>query len=347
MARKSHSSESFLIVIVGIIALVIWIIQGLLQGISLFLQQYGLIILIIVGVSLLSYTSYLLYVQFYFKSKSFKALKLSVNKFTESYNDLNYHIIELRSAFKGLGVDYRGKSTLTDESNYNFKRSEWTNIARTERVHECSLQIVKNANTQPINYLCKYFDIKPTEEYLNHYEMILNNFSAAEEGKVLLRKEKNQIIDSIKKKVPYLIVTSNKQKLDNKLGFMEDRFDELYFPKYTFQYISAGGNSSSRCDVVLDIDNLNDLIEYLNSKIKFIKSVAGQRALMTSALRMKILERDNYTCQSCSLSTRDEENLLIEIDHKIPVSKGGLTTEENLQALCWKCNRRKGARIEN
>ena len=34
-----------------------------------------------------------------------------------------------------------------------------------------------------------------------------------------------------------------------------------------------------------------------------------------------------------------------EIDHIIPVSKGGLTTEDNLQTLCWRCNRSKGNKM--
>lgn len=30
-----------------------------------------------------------------------------------------------------------------------------------------------------------------------------------------------------------------------------------------------------------------------------------------------------------------------DIDDIVPVSKGGLTTEDNLQTLCWRCNRSK------
>lgn len=100
-----------------------------------------------------------------------------------------------------------------------------------------------------------------------------------------------------------------------------------------------------QCDVMMDIENLNRFVKYLSDNIKFKKSVAGQRALMTSELRKKILQRDNYTCKYCGASVYQEPNLLLEIDHIIPVSKGGLTTEDNLQTLCWKCNRKKGAKI--
>ncbi len=44
-------------------------------------------------------------------------------------------------------------------------------------------------------------------------------------------------------------------------------------------------------------------------------------------------------------STKAEPNLLLEVDHIVPISKGGLTIEDNLQTLCWKCNRSKGAKL--
>lgn len=96
----------------------------------------------------------------------------------------------------------------------------------------------------------------------------------------------------------------------------------------------------------MDIDNLNRFILFLSEKIKFNKSIAGQRALMTSKLRQRIKERDGFTCKQCGASVQKEPNLLLEIDHIIPVSKGGLTTEDNLQTLCWRCNRKKGNKID-
>lgn len=66
---------------------------------------------------------------------------------------------------------------------------------------------------------------------------------------------------------------------------------------------------------------------------------------MTSEPRQKIKECDGFACKKCGTSVEKEPNLLLEIDHIIPVSKGGLTTEDNLQTLCWRCNRSKGAKI--
>lgn len=68
-----------------------------------------------------------------------------------------------------------------------------------------------------------------------------------------------------------------------------------------------------------------------------------ERNKMTNAVRERIKARDNYTCQKCGISLFDEPHLLLEVDHIIPVAKGGKTVNSNLQCLCWKCNRSKGA----
>ena len=102
-----------------------------------------------------------------------------------------------------------------------------------------------------------------------------------------------------------------------------------------------------KCEIKFDLENLEKFICYLSETIKFKKSVAGQRALMTSQLREKIKRRDGYACKKCGISVKQEPHLLLEIDHIIPLSRNGLTTEENLQTLCWKCNRAKGSKIES
>ena len=238
-----------------------------------------------------------------------------------------------------------GTAQLKDASRYNFKRTEQVKAKKSEFIYECSASVCKNAEQQPFKYLCKYFNVKADEESLENFENVLNKFSAAEEGKNLLKNELEQIKASIKNDIPFLIKIFSMSTFMKKLGFEEVDFKTLYFPVYTFRYISPGGNKSTYCNIELNLDNLNDFVEYLSDIVKYKKSAAGQRALMTSKLREKIKQRDNFTCQKCGLSVEQEPNLLLEIDHIIPLSKNGLTTEENLQTLCWKCNRSKGSKI--
>jgi len=56
------------------------------------------------------------------------------------------------------------------------------------------------------------------------------------------------------------------------------------------------------------------------------------------ALRWSILERDNYTCRYCG---QHAPNVMLEVDHRIPVSEGGSDHPDNLVTSCFACNRGK------
>lgn len=289
--------------------------------------------------------AWLIYESVYYKSKEFLAIKERIKSYIDDCNQLNAHIEDLKSTYIGVDqLDY-GRSSYYDKSRWRYARPELAKQKYAPNIYNCSRTVCDNARKQPFKYICKYFNIALNEETLEQFEALLNNFEAAEQGKLLLKKEKQQILESIESEIPKLIRILSKKKLEKKLGFVPIDFSTIYFPKYTFKYISSGGNASTQCDIIMDIDNLNRFVRYLSETIKFKKSVAGQRALMTTALRQKIMMRDAYTCKTCGASLEQEPNLLLEIDHIIPVSKGGLTTEENLQTLCWRCNRRKGAKI--
>lgn len=55
-------------------------------------------------------------------------------------------------------------------------------------------------------------------------------------------------------------------------------------------------------------------------------------------LRHEVFKRDGYRCRECGAS-KDETSL--EIDHILPVAKGGTNDIDNLQTLCRECNRMK------
>lgn len=294
---------------------------------------------------IIAFLAWKIYEPTYFKGDSFLRIKNRIQSYITECNDLNRHIEELKDTpLVDNRIDY-GSASYHDNSRWNFRRSELSKRKYAPNIHNCSRAICDGASKEPFKYLCKYFNIEANENTLEIFETVLNNFEAAEEGKTALIKEKAGILQSIDGDVPTLIKKFCKTRLEQELGFEEIDLSTSYFPRYIFKYISSGGNASTQCDIVMDIDNLNRFIEYLSNKIKFQKSAAGQRALMTSKLRLKIKERDGYTCKICNLSVAQEPNLLLEIDHIVPISKGGLTTEDNLQTLCWKCNRSKGAKL--
>ncbi len=331
----------------GILGIII--IIGIVVAIVGFVAKVVTALVLPIGITFLvggsGFVIYQIYLYLYFNSEKFKKIKYSISEFAKNCNELNHHIEELKCSYSDVKTYDYGDGNLYDDSRYKFKRKERGKSVKNNKTLNCSAAVCKSASDQPFKYLCKYFDIKVDEATLSNFESVLNNFAAAEQGKVLLRMERDKILASVSKSIPMLITKFSMKKLIEKLGFENIDLSDLYFPVYTFQYVSAGGNSSSKCDIKLNIENLDKFVIYLSELVKFRKSAAGQRALMTSSLREKIKGRDNYACRYCSLSVRDETNLLLEIDHKIPISKGGMTSEENLQTLCWKCNRSKGSKV--
>jgi 5-methylcytosine-specific restriction endonuclease McrA len=55
-------------------------------------------------------------------------------------------------------------------------------------------------------------------------------------------------------------------------------------------------------------------------------------------LRMKVFDRDHYSCVACGRSPAKDLNVELHIDHKVPWSKGGESNLQNLQTLCSVCN---------
>lgn len=311
--------------------------------VALALVVYAWPLLIVLVLIVLAYQ---IYAALYFRGEKFGAIKETIQNHIRDCNDLNDHIEELKSTALVVNRTDYGEAVYHDNSRWNVKRDALKKQVYAPYICECSRTVCDNARREPFKYICKYFGIKADEENLGKFETALNDFSAAEDGKTALKAEREAILESISADIPWVIKKFSQKQLEKNLGFEEVDFSTLYFPKYEFKYTSAGGNTGTTYDIVMDIDNLNRFVVYLSEKIKFSKSVAGQRALMTSKLRQHIKERDHYTCRHCGVSTADEPHLLLEIDHIVPVSKGGLTTEDNLQTLCWRCNRSKGDKME-
>lgn len=146
--------------------------------------------------------------------------------------------------------------------------------------------------------------------------------------------------------VPEYILVNDSDGFYKRLGFATIT-EEILTVEYKFIYTSNGGFAQRSFTVPMTEETIIELVHRLENKLTTSAQVKEQRALMTRKLRVQIMERDHYTCCQCGNSTYKEPNLLLEIDHIFPVSKGGLTVEDNLQTLCWKCNRSKGNSIRN
>lgn len=86
----------------------------------------------------------------------------------------------------------------------------------------------------------------------------------------------------------------------------------------------------------------DEAIQALEEAYAEFKDNSKARTGLSLSLRFDIFRRDNYRCKICGNSASDGARL--EIDHKIPVAKGGSDEISNLWTLCFKCNRGKGTK---
>jgi 5-methylcytosine-specific restriction endonuclease McrA len=67
----------------------------------------------------------------------------------------------------------------------------------------------------------------------------------------------------------------------------------------------------------------------------------GRRSSLSLRRREAILRRDSYTCQLCGTRA----SIGLEVDHKVPVARGGTNENVNLWVLCRPCNQKKGTTL--
>lgn len=70
--------------------------------------------------------------------------------------------------------------------------------------------------------------------------------------------------------------------------------------------------------------------------------MAIKRKAISKKTRFDIFKRDDFTCQYCG---QKPPAVVLEVDHVMPVSKGGDNEKENLVTSCFDCNRGKGAGV--
>lgn len=89
------------------------------------------------------------------------------------------------------------------------------------------------------------------------------------------------------------------------------------------------------------IEQMNDKTNYRFNNDQIWKSITNvERARVSNKMRFSIFNRDHNRCLKCHSSRN------LEIDHIIPISKGGKSTYDNLQTLCKRCNKNKSNIIE-
>lgn len=279
----------------------------------------------------------------YYESPNFLKIKETCEVLMSSQKEFNEYINEKVQFISQLfGTRIVRDETIADDE-YNYIRPYKKTI--TPFTTEVSSTVFASAENNPLEYIIKYF-------YTNkklYPEQIKKLYQLVEELETL--SEARQIIENYKIEyqqylgdVPDFIMKNDEAGFYSRLGFATIN-ESVLIVEYKFSYTSNGGMVQRSFTIPMKEETIIELIKALENKLTISAFIKEQRTLMTKKIREFIKTRDNFTCCNCNNSIEIEPNLLLEIDHIIPVSKGGETIEENLQTLCWKCNRAKSNKI--
>ena len=279
----------------------------------------------------------------YYESPDFLKIKDTCEVLMSTQREFNEYITEKVETVSQLFGTRVVRSETVNDDEYNYIRPYKKTI--TPFTAEVSSTVFASAENNPLEYVIKNF--YPNKKM--YPEQIQKLYRLVEELETL--RDAKQIIENYKAEyqqylgdVPAFVMENDEPGFYSRLGFAN--IDESVLTvEYKFAYTSGGGMAQRSFTVPMTEETIVELIKALESKLTAAAFAKEQRSLMTRKLRNFIKERDNFTCCNCQNSTHAEPNLLLEIDHIIPVAKGGCTTEDNLQTLCWKCNRAKSDKI--
>lgn len=279
----------------------------------------------------------------YYESPSFLKIKETCEVLMSTQREFNEYITEkAQSISKLFGTRVVRNETINNDE-YNYIRPYKKTI--TPFTAEVSATVFASAENNPLEYVVKYFypNKKLYPEQIQKLHRLVEELETLRDAKQIIENYKVEYQQYLGD-VPDYIMENDESGFYSRLGFAN--VDESVLTvEYKFSYTSGGGMAQRSFTVPMTEENIVELIKVLESKLTAKAFAKEQRALMTKKLREYIKKRDNFTCCNCGNSTYKEPNLLLEIDHIIPVAKGGCTEENNLQTLCWKCNRAKSDKI--
>lgn len=279
----------------------------------------------------------------YYESPDFLKIKETCEVLMSSQREFNEYITEKVQAISTLFGTRVVRNETVNEDEYEYIRPYKKTI--TPFTAEVSATVFASAENSPLEYVVKNFypNKKQYPEQIQKLQLLLEELETLRDAKQIIENYKVEYQQYLGD-VPDYIMEEDEEGFYTRLGFANIS-EEVLTVEYKFVYTSGGGLAQRSFTVPMTEETIVELINTLESKMTASAFAKEQRTLMTKKLREFIKNRDNYTCCTCGNSTNAEPNLLLEIDHIIPVSKGGLTEESNLQTLCWKCNRSKSNKL--
>jgi len=207
----------------------------------------------------------------------------------------------------------------------------------------------------------KMYDIISCEDYLIYQlqfqqKQILSQFDLADKNSVEFERYRDEIKNNCQLgKYDTVPEELKKDKLD--LLELQIYNRRILHPRISYSvnitlFLSRiNGHIYDKKDESFDKKTIASLIKRLNNKngsFYLDRDIWDaicrvERGRVSNKMRFAIMKRDGYRC--CHCGRKESSYNLLEIDHIIPISKGGKSTYDNLQTLCHNCNAEKGNRF--
>lgn len=225
-------------------------------------------------------------------------------------------------------------------SIYNQKVRKYSNNYRTIKDREYSN---KSFDNQTFEDVLKYNIENNIENLRDDIVLIQENKKMYDEIIIEIRKTEslieNKIVElgfeeeefkKIEKRLLLEIISAKMPRLTVDVQiYMQSKYGKIYREKH---------NSFSNKEVLNFYEEWKSKPQYK----KYETSADVERKELNRSLRFAVLKRDSYRCCICGRDAKD--GVKLEVDHIVPVSKGGKTVMTNLQTLCQDCNRGKWSR---
>jgi HPt (histidine-containing phosphotransfer) domain-containing protein len=230
----------------------------------------------------------------YYASSDFAKIKETCNSLNVSRKEFNDYIEEKAQSISKLFGTRIVRNETQNADVYNYIRAYKKSI--TPFTAEVSAAVFGSAENNPIDYIIKYFYPNKSQykEQIQKLKVLIEELETLKEAKVIIdnyKKDYEQYIQN----VPDYVLENDEDGFYQRLGLAI--IDEAVLNvEYRFTYTSGGGMAQRSFTVPMNEENIIELINRLESKLTQQALSKEQRALMTSKLRAKIKERDNYTC---------------------------------------------------
>lgn len=200
--------------------------------------------------------------EIYFRSEKFQKIRSQIDSYVAEHNEVADYVNEIyaRGLFD-LGSSITGRyahlASVQKVEYQNYKGAQHKPTYHPN-VHNASLQVVSNAERDPIHYLMKYFHIYPDAETLKEVQQISIDIARLEAAIDNLHRRENHILARINP--PKFIVKHYIREFWDRVNVYQSPIVVPY-PTYKFEYVSAAGNKERTVTITLNIPTLEALSE--------------------------------------------------------------------------------------